>query len=111
MIPSRPRHLFVEPPETIDPRRYYLCMLGPLGLSLSLTVQVMTVAFLLLGPSNSRPFEGQLSEYGKYMFRPEHDLAIYVAGLVLAVAAALVCVWWWRRWIGRIERSQATGGM
>src|ERR1051325_140163 len=111
MIPSRPRHLFVEPPETIDPRRHYLCMLGPLGLSLSLTVQVMTVAFLLLGPSNSRPFEGQLSEYGKYMFRPEHDLAIYVAGLVLAVAAALACVWWWRRWIGRIERSQATGGM
>src|ERR1035441_6479966 len=74
------KNLFLSAPPAIDASRYSLCVVGPLALGLSLGVQVMMTAFLLFGPSDTRDFGDQLTEYGKRIARPEHDLSIFVAG-------------------------------
>jgi hypothetical protein len=98
-------------PSGIDPKRYSLCVLGPLALGLSLGMQVMTTAFLLLGPSSKPGFADQLTEYGKSILRPEHDLPIFVAGAALTLAAVLVAVWYWRAKLACLETTEVAKAM
>jgi len=100
------QRLVVSAPLGIDPKRYSLCVLGPMALGLSVGIQLMTTAFLLLGPSNQQGFADQLTEYGKTILRPEHDLSIFVAGAALTLAAVLVAVWYWRAKLAYVEAEK-----
>ena len=101
----------IPPPPGLDPERYSLCLLGPLALGLSLGIQVTVTALLLLGPANPPAFDQQLTEYGKTLFHPEHDLAIFVAGSALTLAAALVAVWFWRAKLASLEAAKGAKAM
>ena len=111
MKPSFLQKLVLSAPPAIDASRYSLCVVGPLALGLSLGVQVMMTAFLLFGPSDTRDFGDQLTEYGKRIARPEHDLSIFVAGAALTLAAALVAVWYWRVRLACLEAAKAAEAM
>jgi hypothetical protein len=93
-------------PPGVDPKRYSLCLLGPLALGLSVGMQVTMTAFLLLGPSGNQGFADQMTEYGKRLARPEHDLLIFVAGAALTLAAAIAAVWYWRAKLASLEAAK-----
>jgi hypothetical protein len=95
----------------IDPKHYSLCVLGPIALGLSLGMQVMVTAFLLLGPSSKPGLADQFTVYGKTILRPEHDLPIFVAGAALTLAAVLVAVWYWRAKLARLETTKVANAM
>jgi hypothetical protein len=90
-----------------DPRRYYLCLLGPLALGLSAGMQITMTALLILGPASAQGVWDQLTTYGQEMIRPEHDLVIYVAGCLLMLFMAWVLVWYWRAKLAGSKGSQA----
>lgn len=111
MKPSFSQRLVLSVPDGIDPKRYSLCVLGPLALRLSLGMQAMMTAFLLLGPSNNQGFAAQLTEYGRRIARPEHDLSIFVAGAALTLAAVLVAVWYWRAKLACLDAGKVAETM
>jgi len=82
-----------------------------MALGLSVAMQITMTTFMVLGPSRDTGFIDQLTEYGKTLTRPEHDLFIYVVGALVAVVAAWVMVWWWRHKLALCEVSQAAGPM
>ena len=94
-----------------DPKRYYLSVLGPLGLGLSLGLQLTLTAFMLLGPSSDAWFADQLTEYGKSLTRPEHELTIYCGGVVFTLVSIWVTEWWWRGKLQRIPTGDLVGFM
>ena len=77
------------PPTGVDPKRYHLCLLGSLALGLSLGMQVTMTTFLVLGRSSNQSSAEELTEYGRSIARPEHDLTIYVAGSLFTLCATL----------------------
>jgi hypothetical protein len=110
----RPKFLprgFLSAPTGVDLKRYHLCVLGPLALGLSTGLQFMMTALLLLGPSNYAGFVPQLIHYDKRTFRPEHDLQLFVGGILLALVAAGVMVWRWRLKLAVIEAPKAAASM
>jgi hypothetical protein len=111
MKPSFLQKLVLSAPVGIDPKRYSLCLLGPLGLGLSLGIQVMMTAFLLLGPASDGGLADQLTEFGKKLARPEHDLRIYTAGALLTLVAAVVAVWYWRAKLACLETAKVAETM
>ena len=63
-----------------------------------------------MGPSDNKGLANQLTEYGRTIARPEHDLLIYVAGALLTLVAVFVAVWCWRRQAGRPMRRANVAG-
>jgi hypothetical protein len=106
MKPGFLQKLVVSAPPGVDPTRYSFCVLGPLALGLSLGVQIMMTAFMLWGPCDDKGYAAQLTEYGKLIARPEHDLPIFIAGAALTLAAALVAVWYWRVKLAGLEAAK-----
>jgi hypothetical protein len=98
-------------PSGIDPTQYYRCLLGPLAFGVSVGMQVTMTAFLFLGPSGKQSPGDQLTEFGKGLARPEHDLAIYAAGSLVTLIAALATLWCWRRRLALIEAPKLAGVM
>ena len=86
----------LAPLNGVDPRRYSTCLLGPLILGVSLGIQLTAAALLLWGPGDARAIANQLTEHGRELARPEHDLSIFVGGAGMTMAAALLSVWYWR---------------
>ena len=101
----------VSAAEGIDPKRYSLCLCGLLGLVVSLGLQFMATAFLLWGPGATVPNAGQLTALGRLWARPEHDVVIYAAGLLLTVGTAVGAVSWWRARLARLEPAKAAACM
>ncbi len=98
-------------PAGVDPKHYFVCLLGPLALGVSAGIQVTMSAFLLLGPAGDSGFAAQLTEYGKDITRPEHDLLIYVAGALFTLLAAGLMGWYWRGKLATLEASKAPAFM
>lgn len=96
----------LSPPSGVEPRRYNLCLLGPLALGLSLGMQVIMTAFLLLGPASNPGLSVGLTEYGRKIVHPEHDLLIYTGGVFLVLAAALLAMGRWQHKLARVEASR-----
>ena len=94
-------------PAHLDPNRYFLCLLGPLALGLSLGIQTTLAAFLTLGPASNQGLAEQLTEYGKRIAFPEHDLLIYVAGALLTLTAAGLAIWYWRAKLAGLDTAKA----
>ena len=101
----------LSPPLGIDPKRYSLCLLGPLALGLSLGIQVTMTALMVLGPSDDQGYAAQLTEYGKQIARPEHDLSIFIVGALLTMAAVLVAVWYWRAKLACLQAANVAQTM
>jgi hypothetical protein len=98
-------------PPGVEPQRYYLGLLGPLALGLSAGIQVTITAFLALGPAADAGLATQLTEFGRTVTRPEHDLGIYVAGAAFTLFMVWLTVWYWRGKVDIIEASKAPGFM
>ena len=106
MKPSFLQKPVLSVPACLEPKAYYRCLLGPLALGLSVGMQVMMTAFLLLGPASDGGLANQLTEYGKKLSRPEHDLGLYVAGALFALVAAVVAVWFWRAKLAGLDAAK-----
>jgi hypothetical protein len=111
MGPSLLRKPILSVPTGVDPQRYYLCLLGPLALGLSVGIQATFTAFLLLGPVNNAGLADQLTAYGAKIVRPEHDLLIYVAGAAFTLFMAWLMGWYWRGKLGGIAPARVSGFM
>jgi len=98
-------------PAGIEPQDYYRSLLGPLALGVSLGIQVTLTGFLLLGPASGEGRAERLTEFGKAMTRPEHDLAVYIAGVLLTLVAAAVAVWYWRAKLACLAAADAAETM
>lgn len=94
-----------------DAARYSFCLLGPLSFGVSLGMQLMMTALALWGVSNDKTFGEQLSEYGKIVTHPEHELPIFAAAVLAALVIVLVKVRWWRHKLSRIPARQLAGYM
>ncbi len=67
-----------------------LVMLTPIILGLIIGVQLMMAAFLLIGlHPRSRSLE-LLTDIGKYWFRPEYDIGIYITGCFVTLALMVI---------------------
>ncbi|MEX2552007.1 MAG: hypothetical protein WD627_03270 [Actinomycetota bacterium] len=77
--------------------------LGPALLSAAIGVQLMLASMLLLKPPGRSVAE--LSLWGERAFYPEHDVAVYVAG----IAASLLLAWLLAGAGGRRGGAQASG--
>src|SRR5205809_4909182 len=93
------------------PKRYYLSVLGPLALGLSLGLQVTLTALVVLGPSNNAGFANQLTDPGRSDTRPEHELPIYCGGVVFTLVSICVTEWWWRGKLQRYPTGDLAGFM
>jgi hypothetical protein len=82
-----------------------------LALGLSLGIQATLTALLVLGPSGSDTFAEQLTEHGRSMARPEHDLPIFVAFVVLTLACGVVGVWYWRSKLASLKAAEVSPTM
>jgi hypothetical protein len=111
MKPGFAQSLFLSAPLGVDPKRYSLGLLGPMALGLSLGVQVTMTALLLLGPSDNQGYAAHLTEYGRRIARPEHDLSIFVAGAALTLAAEFLAVWYWRAKLACLDAAKAAETM
>jgi hypothetical protein len=111
MKPGFLQRLVLSAPDGIDLKHYWLCLLGPLALGLSAGIQATMTALMVLGPSDDRGYADQLTEYGRRIARPEHDLPIFVAGAALTLAAVLVAVWYWRAKLACLEAAKVAGTM
>jgi hypothetical protein len=106
-----PQKPVLSVPVGIEPKTYYRCLFGPLALGLSVGIQVTMTALMALGPTDDPGYAAQLTEYGKELARPEHDLSIFVAGAALTLAAVLVAVWYWRAKLACLEAPKVAGVM
>jgi hypothetical protein len=95
-------HPVLSVPGGVDPKRYSLCLLGPLALGLSVGLQLTMTAFLLLGPSSKAEIMDELTVFGKAELRPEYDLPIYAAGILGTLAAILMMDRWWRKRLAHV---------
>jgi TPR repeat len=94
-------------PLGIDPKRYFLCLLGPLTLGLSVGIQITITALLFIGPASSMDLAVQLTEHGQKVFHPEHDMVIYAAGAAFTLFMVWVTVWYWRAKLAGTEAARA----
>jgi hypothetical protein len=99
------------PAVATDPGRYHLCLLGPLALGLSVGIQSTITAFLLWGAVADPGLADRLTDFGKTVVRPEHDLLIYIAGAAFTLFMSWLTVWYWRGKLAEIETSRASGFM
>ncbi|HEX2180284.1 MAG TPA: hypothetical protein VHL54_12345, partial [Actinomycetota bacterium] len=76
---------------------------GPALASAALTVQLTLAATLLVDPP-PQPVE-ELTAWGRAFYLPEHDVPIYLAGVVLGTALGVLLVRTWRR---RLDRPATT---
>jgi hypothetical protein len=103
MEPSLPREPPTRPAAGFAIGHRCLRLVGPLALGLSLGLQLTTSAFLLFGPSTNAPFFDDLTVFGKTSVRPEHDLAIYAAGILSTLAIILLADWWWGKRLACVQ--------
>jgi hypothetical protein len=94
-------------PSGIDPKRYFLCLLGPLTLGLSVGIQITITALLFLGPASRMDLAARLTEHGQRLFRPEHDIVIYAAGAAFTLFMVWVMVLYWRAKLAGTEAVEA----
>jgi hypothetical protein len=71
----------------------------PVVFGTAVGVEIMLIALLVFGPAQVQPeVAGQLTKHGVFVFRPERDVAIYVAGCLLTalLIGAFCWLWAWR---------------
>jgi hypothetical protein len=95
----------------VDPKRYYLCLLGPVALGVSVGIQATITALLLVGPGEGAGLADQLTPYGQSLVRPEHDLLLYVAGAAFTLFMSWLMVWYWRGKLSEFSPTEAPGFM
>ncbi len=99
------KNIFLTPLGGVDPKRYSICLLGPLALGLSLGIQVTLTGLLMWGPGDHAGIASQLTDQGKIWANPENDLAIFLAGSCATMAAVLVMVWYWRAKLASLKSA------
>jgi hypothetical protein len=82
-------------PEGASPTMYFLALLGPVLISAAVGLQ-MTLAAILLAKPPSRHLS-MLSDWGRFLFYPEHDVVLYVAGILFALSLSVALSWVWSR--------------
>ena len=85
-------------PEGLSARAYLASLLGPVALAAALGVQVTLTAALLVKPPVRRT--AGYTIVGAWLYVPERDLLWYLAGIGLAMGAALTFTLVWRRRLG-----------
>ena len=101
----------LSPLSGVLPRHYHLCLLGPMSLGLAAGIQATMTALMVLGPSDDKGYAAQLTEYGRRIVRPEHDLLIFVSGALLTMSAVLLTVWYWRAKLACLETAMVAEAM
>jgi hypothetical protein len=94
-VHSRIRRLGLTAPDGISHRLYFPGLLGPLLLSAGLGVQLTLAAILFIKPP-SQPTK-LLTRYGIFIFRPDRDVPLYLAGNLVTLGIGLGLVWAWNR--------------
>lgn len=94
-------------PAGVEPRAHAWLLAGPAAFGLSIALQLTIAAFVLWGPAGRAPAAGKLTIRGASLIHPEHDLPIYVGGIVLAVSLMGVATVVWRRAVCRMGADEA----
>ncbi len=97
-----------EPPasnEKVD----WVCLAGPMSLALSVCLQLVVAALLIIGPFGTLSSPDDLTEYAKRNLRPELDIPIYLSGIALTLAVMTTVAVRWRKRFEAAKRMGSAG--
>jgi hypothetical protein len=94
-------------PEGISSRGYFASLIGPIFLSAALGVQLTLTAVLVVEPP-AKPVN-ELTDYGAYIFTPEHDVPLYLGGVAFALLLGVTLTSAWNRRLRSVRGPVSEG--